>query len=120
MDILKDSKKLDKINTKIIQDDISDFELKAERMLNKFKKYHVGKKNSITARNMSAWGSPRYVRAFISYLRMKHEPICSSSRGYYYAESQQDIDDTIKFILDPRIEEIVKALKQAQKTLPKI
>ena len=120
MDILKDSKNLNKINTKIIQEDINEFELKAQRMLDKFKKYHVGKKNSITARNMSAWGSPRYVRAFIHYWRMKHEPICSWSKGYFYAESQQDIDETIKFILDPRIEEIVKALKQAQKKLPKI
>ena len=106
------------INTKKVQEDIHDFESKANNLLSFFKKNHVGKSKSITAKNLSEWGCPRQIRSYIHYLRMNSNPICSGSKGYWFAQSQEDVYETIKFILDPRIEEVVLALKTTLHRLP--
>jgi hypothetical protein len=109
---------IDKINTKIVQDGINDFEAKAEELLYFLKNSHTGRNNSITSSKMKQWGNDRQLRSFIHYLRMGGHPICSYSKGYYYAETKDDVNNTIKFILDPRVLEVVEALKGSMKELP--
>lgn len=58
---------------------------------------HRGRKNAVHSRELQRLFSVRgsTLRRNISRLRQIGYPICSDSRGYYYAESQKDINDTI-------------------------
>ena len=48
------------------------------------------------------------IRRMVNELRSKGVPICSSSKGYYYAESRSDIEETIAH-LDGRVSKIKAA-----------
>ncbi len=61
------------------------------------KKYHVGKENAVHSKDLqrvfSVQGST--LRRNINILRQSGCPICSDQNGYYYAENQKEINDTV-------------------------
>lgn len=61
------------------------------------KKYHTGKHNAVYSRELQRLFSldGRNLRRKISSLRQDGHPICSDENGYYYAESQREINATV-------------------------
>lgn len=61
------------------------------------KKNHVGKENAVHSKELqnvfAIHGST--LRRNISLLRQAGYPICSDINGYYYAEKQKEINDTV-------------------------
>ena len=61
------------------------------------KKHHTGSERAVHSRELEQLFSidGRSLRRCISALRQDGIPICSDSSGYYYAEKQEDINNTI-------------------------
>lgn len=61
------------------------------------KKHHTGRGKAILSRELERLFSldSRNLRRKISSLRRDGFPICSDETGYYYAETQEEINDTI-------------------------
>ncbi len=61
------------------------------------KKNHIGKDNAVHSRELQhlfcIQGST--LRRYVSLLRQAGYPICSDQNGYYYAENQKEINDTV-------------------------
>ena len=70
---------------------------KRTAICNYLKKYHTGKENAVFSRELERLFSidGRTLRRKISSLRQDGHPICSDETGYYYAESQKEINATI-------------------------
>ena len=70
---------------------------KRTAICNYLKKYHTGKENAVFSRDLERLFSMdgRTLRRKISSLRQDGHPICSDETGYYYAESQKEINATI-------------------------
>lgn len=62
------------------------------------KENHTGRDKAVKVRDLRAWGSVRRVRGMVRQLRKKGWPICSCHEGYYVAESQQDLIDTVRML----------------------
>ena len=60
--------------------------------------YHKGKRNAIHSRQLEQLFSidGRNLRRKISSLRKDGYPICRDDNGYYYAQTQQEIRETIQ------------------------
>lgn len=80
------------------------------QVLRLLERYHVGAENAITSReigrifNLSA----RKVRSIISDLRTLGQPIGSSNDGYFYAETVDEVEQTISDLLG-RIKKVINA-----------
>ena len=61
------------------------------------KKYHTGKERAVYSRELQRLFSldGRNLRRKINRLRQEGYPICSDENGYYYAENQQEVNDTV-------------------------
>lgn len=61
------------------------------------KDYHTGKEKAICSKEMQQLFSldGRSIRRKISKLRQEGYPICSDETGYYYADSQAEINATV-------------------------
>ena len=61
------------------------------------KKYHMGSEHSISGKELeSVIGVDRdTIQRMVRKLRMEGVPICSSHLGYFYAETRQEIAETI-------------------------
>ena len=57
------------------------------------KKHHTGGERAVYSRLFSIDG--RGLRRKINSLRQDGYPICSDERGYYYADSQEEINGTV-------------------------
>ena len=70
---------------------------KKTAILENLKKYHTGKRNAVHSAELERLFSldDRAVRRKISALRQEGYPICSGDMGYYYAESQKEINSTV-------------------------
>jgi hypothetical protein len=70
---------------------------KRTAICNYLKKYHTGKEKAVFSRELERLFSMdgRTLRRKISSLRQDGHPICSDETGYYYAESQKEINATI-------------------------
>ena len=70
---------------------------KRTAICNYLKKNHTGKENAVFSRELERLFSMdgRTLRRKISSLRQDGHPICSDETGYYYAESQKEINATI-------------------------
>ena len=70
---------------------------KRTAICNYLKKYHTGKENAVFSRELERLFSMdgRTLRRKISSLRQDGHPICSDETGYYYAESQKEINATV-------------------------
>lgn len=77
-------------------------------LLVKLKKYHVGKENSITAKNLRHIANRREITRIVHSLRVKGYPICSGQDGYYYAKDSTELKGTLNF-LKSYLDEIEKA-----------
>lgn len=82
------------------------------------KELGIGKSNSVMSayleRVTKTKGST--IRKAISDLRADGYPICSWTNGYYWAESQEDIRETID-MLNHRCYKIIRAAKGMEKRL---
>ena len=70
---------------------------KKAAILECLKKNHTGKKNAVHSAELQRLFSldDRAIRRKVSALRKEGYPICSGDMGYYYAESQKDINSTV-------------------------
>ena len=61
------------------------------------KKYHTGGERAVYSRELQRLFSidGRGLRRKINSLRQDGHPNCSDQRGYYYADSQEEINDTV-------------------------
>jgi hypothetical protein len=79
-----------------------------------FEKYmqtkHKGKSNAVFSKELERVFRCKgtEIRRMVNELRTKGVPICSCSRGYYYAENASDIQETIAH-LDGRMSKIKAA-----------
>ena len=75
---------------------------KKEAILDYLREYHVGKYNAVHCRELENIFQldDRAVRRKISALRQEGYPICSGDMGYYYAESQKEINSTVNRLND--------------------
>ncbi len=83
-------------------------------MINTFEKFmsseHTGKRNAVTSREIEAKFRCKgtEVRKMVNDLRCQGVPICSCSKGYFYAETEDEVRHTIAH-LDGRITAIEAA-----------
>ncbi|MFJ8247249.1 hypothetical protein [Peribacillus asahii] len=75
---------------------------------------HKGRTNSIMARDMKRWGNDREVRFIVHQLRVEGHPIGSYSKGYYYATTEWEIEDTMEFVLASHRREAYEGLKKSK------
>ena len=70
---------------------------KQTAILEYLKKHHVGKSRAIFSRDLQRLFciDGRTLRRKINGLRKDGVPICSDESGYYYAQHQQEINDTV-------------------------
>ena len=61
------------------------------------KKHHTGKSKAVYSRELQRLFciDGRNLRRKISSLRREGVPICSDETGYYYADNQKEINDTV-------------------------
>ena len=61
------------------------------------KQYHTGGERAVYSRELQRLFSidRRGLRRKINSLRQEGHPICSDERGYYYADSQEEINGTV-------------------------
>ena len=75
------------------------------------KKNHTGSEKAVFSEELERLFSMngRSVRRLISSLRQDGYPICSSSKGYYYAKTQEEINKTVS-----RLNELVTGVSNAR------
>lgn len=68
-----------------------------EEVCEHLKKYHRGKENPISSKRLERMSgvSGRTIRKYVHRLRQEGKPICSDQNGYYYAEEQQEVNETV-------------------------
>jgi len=61
------------------------------------KKNHTGRENAASSKTLEVvfHVDGREIRRFVNQLRQKGFPICSNTSGYYYASTQQEINESI-------------------------
>ena len=64
------------------------------------KKHHTGQEKAVFSKELERLFSMngRTIRRIISHLRQTGNPICSSSKGYYYARTQNEVNDTVSHL----------------------
>ena len=75
------------------------------------KKHHTGKEKAVLSRELERLFciDGRNLRRKISSLRKDGVPICSDETGYYYADNQQEINQTVC-----RMNELVTTISNAR------
>ena len=70
---------------------------KQTAICNFLKEHHTGKDKAVSSRELERLFSleGRTLRRKINRLRQDGYPICSDETGYYYAETQQEINATV-------------------------
>lgn len=58
----------------------------------------LGKENAIVSKKLNMFGPGTFIRASIHRLRLAGLPICSCSKGYYWAETSTELKQTVDFI----------------------
>ena len=71
-----------------------------EKLLEYLKLNHTGKDNAVYSKDLERvfCMSGRTIRTKINRLRQDGKPICSDCNGYYYAETDEDVKDTIRWM----------------------
>lgn len=84
------------------------------------KDYHCGERSVVSSRVLEATFHIRGpdLRRAINRLRGDGIPICSSDRGYYYAETEEELEQTIRQ-LRSRIKKIAHAERGLTRALEK-
>ena len=75
------------------------------------KRNHMGSEKAVFSKELERLFSlnGRTVRRLISSLRQDGHPICSSCKGYYYAKTQDDVNDTVS-----RLNELVTGVSNSR------
>ncbi|MBR6331746.1 MAG: hypothetical protein IKR78_01245 [Dehalococcoidales bacterium] len=75
------------------------------------KNNHTGQQKAVFSEELERLFSMngRTIRRLISSLRQDGHPICSSSKGYYYAKTQEEINKTVS-----RLNELVTGVSNAR------
>lgn len=75
------------------------------------RKHHTGREKAVYSRELQRLFciDGRNLRRKISSLRQDGFPICSDENGYYYADSQKEINDTVA-----RLNELVTKVSNAR------
>lgn len=83
------------------------------------KKYHTGAEHAVTGKELElSMGLRRQtIQKEIRRLRQSGVPICSSGTGYFYAETRQDIAETVAW-LNRRINTMVQTQSLLLGTTP--
>ena len=73
-----------------------------ERLLEYLKLNHTGKEKAVSSKDLERLFSlnGRTIRKKINKIRQDGKPVCSDQNGYYYAETQEDINKTIRWLND--------------------
>ena len=73
-----------------------------ERLLEYLKLNHTGKEKAVPSKDLERLFSlnGRTIRKKINKIRQDGKPVCSDQNGYYYAETQEDINKTIRWLND--------------------
>lgn len=60
-------------------------------------KYHTGRERAVHSNELQELFdlNPRTLRRHVNRLRQEGFPICSDETGYYYADNQQEINNTV-------------------------
>jgi len=95
----------------------------AQSVMYGLKKY-IGKSNAIAGSKICSGFNKNTkfrlqgvrLRKIINHLRNQGEPICSSSKGYFYPENRHELQDTITSIAQ-RIDSQLQILNQLKKHL---
>jgi hypothetical protein len=68
----------------------------------------------ISANKLEGWGNQNHVRRVVHKAREMGYPICSNSHGIFYSEEPEDIESTMKRLLDKvsSIREIIDVLSK--------
>lgn len=84
------------------------------RLSETLKKYHTGMEKSITGRELELklGISKDTIQNLVRQLREDGVPICSSSYGYFYAETRQELTDTAA-----RFNKCISTMMQTQRKL---
>mgnify|MGYP003664095300 CR=1 FL=1 len=103
---------------------LSDDELKIAQAVMKGLKKYVGKSNAIAGSKICSGfhNNTKFklqgvrLRKIINHLRNEGEPICSSSKGYFYPANNQELLDTC-ISIGQRIDSQLQILNQLKKHL---
>ena len=70
---------------------------KKNLLCSNLKKYHMGAEHSISGKELEyVIGVDRdTIQKMVHQLRMEGVPICSSSSGYFYAQTRQELAETV-------------------------
>ncbi len=70
---------------------------KAQILVEYLEEFAKGEQNAITSKRLKSmgFGTGVQIRGFVNSLRVHGYPICSSNNGYFYAQSKDDIQQTI-------------------------
>ena len=73
-----------------------------ERLLMYLKKNHTGREKAVCSKELERLFSMsgRTLRAKVNHLRQDGKPVCSGQTGYYYAQCQEDINETVRWLND--------------------
>ena len=73
-----------------------------EKLLRYLKQNHKGREKAVCSRDLERLFSMsgRTLRAKVNHLRQDGKPVCSGQTGYYYAECQDDINETVRWLND--------------------
>ena len=84
---------------------------KRQAICDYLREYHTGRQNAVYSRELERRFDldGRNVRRKISRLRQEGVPICSGDTGYYYASSQDEVNDTVK-----RLNQLVTKVSNAR------
>ena len=71
-----------------------------QKILEYLQEHHVGKENAVQSKQLEKkFGlTGRSLRRRIAQLRQNGFPICSDSNGYFLAEAQNEINDTVAWL----------------------
>ena len=84
---------------------------KRQAICDYLREYHTGRQNAVYSRELERRFNldGRNVRRKISKLRQEGVPICSGDTGYYYAASQDEVNETVK-----RLNQLVTKVSNAR------
>ena len=84
---------------------------KQKEILEYLQQHHTGGDKAVCSKELERLFSlnGRSIRRIISSLRKDGNPVCSSGRGYYFARTQDEINDTVS-----RLNELVTGVSNAR------
>ena len=73
-----------------------------DRLLEYIRLNHTGKEKGVSSKDLERLFScnGRTIRKKINKIRQDGKPVCSDQNGYYYAETQEDINKMIRWLND--------------------